>query len=162
MSDKERASQMESTYRDIATIVADKCINPDNNRPYPVSIIEKAMKDIHFSTKPGKSSKMQSLEVIKKLKTIMKIDRAQMELRFVLPSKEWKQIKEQILGFGAKIEAENWEGNEVELRVLADPGLYRALEDIIQKDTKGKGSMEVLNLMVVAEGEDTTGSILSK
>ena len=154
---------MESTYRDIATIVSDKCINPDNNRPYPVSFIEKAMKEIHFSARLNKSSKMQSLEVIKKLKTIMKIERAQMELRFTLPSKEGKVIKEQILGFGATIEAEVWEGNEVELRVLADPGLYRLLEDIIKKDTRGKGSMEVLNLMVVAEEvEDTTTSLLPK
>jgi hypothetical protein len=25
-----------SMYKDIATIVADKCVNPDSNRPYPV------------------------------------------------------------------------------------------------------------------------------
>ena len=147
---------MESTYRDIANIVADKCINPDNNRPYPVGIIEKAMKDIHFNARVDKSSKKQSLEVIKKLKEKMKIERAQMQLRFTLPSKEGKVIKEQILGFGATIEAEDWEGGQVELRVLADPGLYRNLESVVTKDTKGKGSMEVLNLMVVADAEVNT------
>ncbi|KAI6654742.1 Ribosome maturation protein SBDS [Oopsacas minuta] len=156
VSDKERATQVESTYREIATIVSDKCINPDNNRPYPVGIIEKAMKDIHFNVRIDKSTKKQSLEVIKKLKEKMKIERAQMELRFTLPSKEGKLIKEQIINFGAKIEAEDWQGKEVELIVLADPGLYRMLEDVITKDTKGKGSMEVLNLMVVAEAEEST------
>ena len=46
-------------YRDIATIVADKCVNPESKRPYPVTLIEKAMKDLHFSVKPTKSTKMQ-------------------------------------------------------------------------------------------------------
>ena len=145
---------MESTFKDIATIVSDKCINPANNRPYPITIIEKAMKDIHFSAKPDKSSKKQALGVIKQLKGIMKIERAQMEFRFIVPSKDGKLVKEKILGFGANIESEDWEGGEVEMRVLAEPGLYRVLDDIIKKDTRGKGSMEILNLMVVGDTEE--------
>ncbi|RVE65133.1 hypothetical protein OJAV_G00133630, partial [Oryzias javanicus] len=64
VSDKERQSQLETMFRDIATTVADKCVNPDTKRPYPVSLIERAMKDIHYSVKPNKSAKQQALEVI--------------------------------------------------------------------------------------------------
>lgn len=46
-------------FKDVATIVADKCINPDTKRPYPVSIIEKSMKEVHISIKPNKNSKQQ-------------------------------------------------------------------------------------------------------
>lgn len=46
-------------FRDIATIVADKCVNPDTKRPYTVILIERAMKDIHYSVKPHKSTKQQ-------------------------------------------------------------------------------------------------------
>lgn len=39
--------------------ISDKCVNPETKRPYPVSIIEKAMKDVHFSVKPNRNSKQQ-------------------------------------------------------------------------------------------------------
>ncbi len=59
VSDKERQSQLEQMFRDIATIVAEKCVNPETKRPYTVSLIERAMKDIHFSVKANKSTKQQ-------------------------------------------------------------------------------------------------------
>lgn len=59
VSDKERQSQMESMFRDIATVVAEKCVNPQTKRPYTVSLIERAMKDIHYSVKTGKNTKQQ-------------------------------------------------------------------------------------------------------
>lgn len=59
VSDKERQSQLEQMFRDIATIVAEKCVNPETKRPYTVSLIERAMKDIHYSVKANKSTKQQ-------------------------------------------------------------------------------------------------------
>lgn len=59
MSDKERQAQLEMMFRDIATIVVEKCVNPDTKRPYTVSLIERAMKDIHYSVKATKSTKQQ-------------------------------------------------------------------------------------------------------
>ncbi|XP_022255321.1 ribosome maturation protein SBDS-like [Limulus polyphemus] len=59
VSEKERHAQLESMFKDIATIVSDKCVNPETKRPYPVSIIEKSMKEMHFSVKPSKSTKQQ-------------------------------------------------------------------------------------------------------
>jgi len=59
VSDRERQSQLEQMFRDIATIVAEKCVNPETKRPYTVSLIERAMKDIHFSVKANKSTKQQ-------------------------------------------------------------------------------------------------------
>lgn len=59
MSDKERQSQLEAMFRDIATVVAEKCVNPDTRRPYTVGIIERAMRDAHYSVKPNRSTKQQ-------------------------------------------------------------------------------------------------------
>lgn len=59
VSDKERQTQLETMFRDIATIVAEKCVNPETKRPYTVSLIERAMKDIHYSVKASKSTKQQ-------------------------------------------------------------------------------------------------------
>ncbi|KAJ1932007.1 hypothetical protein EC988_009599, partial [Linderina pennispora] len=49
VSDKERHHQLDNMLRDIATIVAEKCINPTTQRPYTVTMIEKAMGDLHYS-----------------------------------------------------------------------------------------------------------------
>ena len=59
VSEKERHKDLESMFRDIATIVSDKCVNPETNRPYTVTLIERAMKDMHFSVKPSKNTKVQ-------------------------------------------------------------------------------------------------------
>ena len=61
VSEKERHANLESMFRDIATVVSDKCVNPDTNRPYPVTMIERAMHDVHFSIKLTKSAKQQVL-----------------------------------------------------------------------------------------------------
>lgn len=41
--------------------ISDKCVNPETKRPYPVTFIEKAMKDVHFSVKPNRNAKQQVL-----------------------------------------------------------------------------------------------------
>lgn len=56
---KERESQLSSQFRDIATIVMQKTINPDTQRPYTISMIERLMHEIHFAVDPHSSSKKQ-------------------------------------------------------------------------------------------------------
>ena len=59
VSERERQAQLESTFRDIATIVADKCVNSETKRPYTVGLIERAMKDVHYAVKPTRNAKQQ-------------------------------------------------------------------------------------------------------
>lgn len=56
---KERESQLSSQFRDIATIVMQKTINPETRRPYTISMIERLMHEIHFAVDPHSSSKKQ-------------------------------------------------------------------------------------------------------
>jgi ribosome maturation protein SDO1 len=76
------------------TCCAGLCINPDTKRPYPISIIEKGLKDIHFSVKPNKNTKQQALEAIPQLKTSMKIERAQMKIRLSVTGNSCKSLAE--------------------------------------------------------------------
>ena len=59
VSGMERDAQLGNSFREIATIVADKCVNPLTKLPYPVGMIEKAMNDLHFSVNFNKNSKQQ-------------------------------------------------------------------------------------------------------
>ncbi|CAL8374790.1 ribosome maturation protein SBDS [Gadus morhua] len=153
VSDKERHGQLETMFRDIATIVAEKCVNPETKRPYTVSMIERAMKDIHYSVKANKSTKQQALEVIKQLKKSMEIQRAHMRLRLVLPAKEGKKLKERLKPFLKVVESEDFD-EQLEMVCLVDPGCFREIDELIRCETKGRGSLEVLNLKDVEEGDE--------
>jgi len=153
VSDKERQTQLEATFKDIANVVADKTVNPETNRPYSVSIIERSMKDIHFSIKPNKSSKQQALEVIKSLKDVMPIERSQMKLRAVIP--KGKVLREKLRQLSSSIEMDEISPDgELEMIILTDPGNYRLLEEMISKESKGKGQLEVISLKEITEGDE--------
>lgn len=103
VSEKERAVQLDSTFKDIATIIADKCVNPETKRPYPVGMIEKAMRQVHVSVKPNRTSKQQALDIIPQLKSVIQIERAQMKLRVVTNKKNKNKLKELL----SELEEEN-------------------------------------------------------
>uniref|UniRef100_A0A4W3IEN2 Ribosome maturation protein SBDS n=1 Tax=Callorhinchus milii TaxID=7868 RepID=A0A4W3IEN2_CALMI len=153
VSDKERHAQLEQMFRDIATIVAEKCVNPETKRPYTVNLIERAMKDIHYSVKATKGTKQQALEVIRLLKETMQIERAHMRLRLRLPPKEGKRLKEKLKPLIKVTESEEF-STELEIVALIDPGCFREMDDLISRETKGKGSLEVLSLKEVEEGDE--------
>lgn len=63
VSDKERNHQLEAKFAEIAHIVSSKCVDRHTNRPIPVGIIERAMRDtIHYAVIPNKSAKQQVRE----------------------------------------------------------------------------------------------------
>ena len=115
MSERERQSHLDATFREIATIVANKCVNPDSKRPYPVGVIERAMKDAHYSVKPGRSSKQQALEVIRLLRqNKIPIERARMRLLVQLPAKEAQHLRERLLSM-LIVEEEDWIDGHMEM-----------------------------------------------
>jgi hypothetical protein len=59
VGEKERSHNLTNISRDIATQVAEKCVDPSTQRPYSVTMIEKAMAEIGYSVKPDKNAKSQ-------------------------------------------------------------------------------------------------------
>ncbi|XP_029158159.1 ribosome maturation protein SBDS [Nylanderia fulva] len=155
VSDKERHSALDSMFKDIATTVASKCINPETKRPYPVTMIENAMRDeIHFSVKPNRNAKQQALDVISQLKEVMPLERAQMRLRIVIPEKEARKLKDKIVKFVTKMETEEWDNRSLTIICLIDPGQYRGIDELVRSETKGAALLELVNLNEVIEGEE--------
>ncbi|KAI8642579.1 SBDS protein C-terminal domain-containing protein [Parasitella parasitica] len=157
VAEKERTDQLETIWRDIANIAADNCINPQTKRPYTVTMIEKAMQDLHLSVNPKRSTKSQALEVIKLLqeKQLLPIQRAQMRIRITLPqSNEMKKLKEKIIPSLSSIEDEGSGSSEIEIIALVDPGKYRVIDDLLQKESKGKGKLEIMNFREKEEGDE--------
>ncbi|XP_074661955.1 ribosome maturation protein SBDS-like [Tubulanus polymorphus] len=155
VTEKERHAQLEESFRDIATIVADKCVNPDTKRPYTVTMIEKSMRDVHYSVKPTKSTKQQALDVIRKLRETdtINVARAQMRVKVTAPRREAGKIRPKLRKLASKVEEEQFE-DELEMVILVDPGCYREIDSLLQSETKGKGSLEILSLKDVEEGDE--------
>ena len=156
VSDKERQAQQEAMFKDIATTVAEKCVNPETKIPYPVSMIEKAMKECHIAVKPNRSAKQQALETVGKLKAQIPIERAQMRIRIVLPTADSRKFQATLKKHSPAITTESEEKNDtnVSLVLLIDPGQYRPLDEMVRDQTQGKGLLELLNLKEVAETDE--------
>lgn len=153
VSDRERAAQQDSKWKDIAKIVSQQCVNPDSKKPYPVTVIEKAMKDVHFSVNPTKGAKQQALELIKKLKTTMKIERSQMRIYLTISGKDGKRIKERGGNLFATIEDE-FSNQSFCITALIDPGNFRVLNDLLTADFKGKARIEIMDVMIQKVGDE--------
>jgi len=153
VSEKEREHLQEKKFRDIATIVVEKCIDPETKRPFTVGVVERAMRDIHYSVHPTRSTKQQALEVIRLLKDKLSIQRAQMRLALVIPVHEGSKLKEKLGTLLSKIEKEETVDNEYIIDCLIDPGNFRTLSELVKKETKNKGTIEIVNLAVLEEGD---------
>ena len=55
--------ELESLFKDVASVLSEKCINPDNNKPYTITMLERALKDVHFSVDLHRNAKQQALDV---------------------------------------------------------------------------------------------------
>lgn len=152
VSEKERKVEYDNTFKDVATILAEKTVNVETNRPYTVTIIERALKDIHFNVDPKKGAKQQAWEALEQLKTTIPIARARMRLRLAVPT-EAKPELEHILGaHQATTETVDDSTSTTSVIVQIDPGAYRELHSFMTESTNGKGRIDVLSFAVLAEG----------
>eukprot|EP01138_Halocafeteria_seosinensis_P002383 gb/GECG01002440.1/.p1 GENE.gb/GECG01002440.1/~~gb/GECG01002440.1/.p1 ORF type:complete len:366 (+),score=54.86 gb/GECG01002440.1/:1-1098(+) len=148
ISDRERQAHLDNLFRDIASIIASKCVEPTSNRPYPVSVIERAMKDVHFGAKLNKNAKQQALELIPRLKEVMAIRRSQMRVRFCVPSKVKDDVLDLLRRDDAEIEHENDNKASIFFQLKIDPGTYRKLQECVDKYGAENCALEVLELSI--------------
>jgi hypothetical protein len=172
-----------STFRDIATIVADKSVNPENNRCYTISMIQNAMKQIHYSVSLTKSAKQQALDVVKKLRQVMPIARANMLLRMFYPSSaeeallSWLAAQKSLVAIVAKGSVKSAQSGEASILnadirlykrlfkrfmdllfymytiVSCVPDVFKQFEEIVREKTSGLGRLEVLQLRVASTSQ---------
>lgn len=152
VSDKEREMQVSGQFRDIASIVMEKTINPETQRPYTMGMIERFIRDVHFSIDPHKSSKQQALELIRDLEKRFPISRARMELRLTVPLTEEDRVNSQISEWKGVIETSGKSETHYWVVCQLDPGKYRESDAFVQKI---KGRLEVVSMAVQKEGDSS-------
>ncbi|KAJ3314393.1 hypothetical protein HDV04_000355 [Boothiomyces sp. JEL0838] len=152
VGEKERNQQLESLQKDVANTIAEKTINPTTKRPYTATMIEKILQDIHFNINVNKNVKQSALDGIRMIQEsgVIPIARVQMKVRVFMGSKEAKKIKEKIKELLVSIEQEEM-GEDYEMEGIIDPGNFKILNELVSKESKGKGVVEVLGLNDISD-----------
>lgn len=153
VSEGERAVHLENMFKDVATIVAEKCVNPNTNRPYPVSTIEAAMKKIHYAVAPSKSTKQQALDVIRKLQPHLPIERTKMSLDISVADAQAEILQEQLKAFDLEVKKTSRDAEKqlFTMHVHAAPDKFRALNALVLK--MPNGAINVRDYSVQEQGE---------
>ena len=126
IGEKERELEYSSKFRDIATMVASRCVNSQTGWPFTVATIETAMRDtIHFAVNPAKPTKQQATEIIEKLKEHMPIARARIHVKITAKGLSHEKVLEIA---GEKSEITSHGDGWVEL--LANPSRFKDLEQL--------------------------------
>ena len=167
VSDMERSAQLESTTKEVASMVAAKCVDPHSNRPYTVSQIRDAMQRAEFCVHPTRSVKQQFLDCVKLIrsKDVLALERAKMELCIVYDSSDCQEeVLVQTLkdaGVVSKIEVKE-SGGSTRVSFLADPSLFRVLDAIAKNDCTPSGRLEILQQVVINEGDVNLASEMER
>jgi len=153
VGEKEREHDLSSLRKEIATLVAEKCVDPNTQKPYPVGMIEKAMAEAGYSVKQGKTAKSQVGECIKLLQSDsnLPIQRARMRIRVTLPGADEQRLREKVLGAAEKVEKDEIKAEGWEAIMLIDPAQFRVINELLQKECKGKGRIETLLFAATAD-----------
>lgn len=157
VSEEERQMMVDSLYRDVASRVADMCVNPETQLPYPLSTIDRAMREtLHFQPSTNRSAKMQALQVIRQLEAanVLPIARARMHIRLTVPTERLPAALAALhaLGDGARLQlgAPESTGGVTTSSVAcyADPGFFRPISELAREHG---GSASVVELKSSSE-----------
>jgi ribosome maturation protein SDO1 len=127
VGDKEREHDLSALRKELATLVAEKCVDPSTQRPYSLGIIEKAMAEAGFSVKPHKTAKSLVSDCIKLLQSNSKlpIQRARMRVRIRLPAEEaFVPLRSEVLKSAEKVERESDGSNQEEWEAVREYYLF--------------------------------------
>jgi len=152
VSDKERQVELENRVRDVAGILSEKCINPKSKKPYTIGVLERALKDIHFSADPKKPAKLQAVETLPLLQAQFPIERAQMQLRVVVPASSSQDFQALLARRRAVVTEQSIEGDDLVVECCIDPGAYRELNGFVA-DEGQRGRLDVVSLAAFSREE---------
>ena len=156
-------------FRDVASIVVEKSYNTDTGRPYSISMLQNAMKDIHYSVSLSKGAKQQALDVIRRLKKVMPIARTKLSLRITAPVVHAVELEAMLLANTAEIvknaasststvpaisqdtsvdkmmDSDLSRESNTLIEVNIHPENFRVVEDLTTSITQGKGILEIIH-----------------
>jgi len=138
VSEKERKQDIDKFFKDVASLIVEKCINSETKQAFPVGVIENAMRESHVSVNPHQSAKQQALKIIPILqeKSRLPIERAKMRLQLTTSKDKMVEVLAKLRD---DIEIQSQTERELEsvVLVLIEPKKYREVDSAV-KDSGGR------------------------
>jgi SBDS protein C-terminal domain len=161
VSEKERKVELSALFKDVASIIVEKCVNPETQRPYTLGMIERGLRDVHIAVDPKRPAKQQALEAIPKLRERFPIERAMMRVALSVPVATRAELADVLATRGARCEAEDLVGEAYQGTYLIQPGTFRELYNFVSQQARGAGRLEVIAVSAqdaAVEPSDAAGS----
>eukprot|EP01025_Chloroclados_australasicus_P049524 TRINITY_DN5645_c0_g4_i2.p1 TRINITY_DN5645_c0_g4~~TRINITY_DN5645_c0_g4_i2.p1 ORF type:complete len:382 (-),score=35.42 TRINITY_DN5645_c0_g4_i2:469-1614(-) len=133
VSEKERKQEMDVVFKDVAKVLSNMCIDPNTNRPYTHTTLERALHDIHFKVDPKRPAKLQALEALKLLQEQFSITRASLGLIVYFNENDEKEVRQILSQFEAEVTRQYPQANQVVIQCSIQPGNYRPLSNQMQQ-----------------------------
>lgn len=146
VSEKERKRQIQVLYREIISLIVNKTINLETQRPYPITVLENYVEQLHFSVNIHKKAKQQALELLKILKDKIPIESAKMKIRIQIPIYESENFETLLASLNCHVEDQQIENAFKNYICLIEPGKFRIVNNLVLNFTQSKNALTVLNV----------------
>jgi len=158
VSEGERKVELDALFRDVVSVLVEKCVNSQTGRPYTHTLLERALRDIHFAVDPTRPAKVQALQAVDRLREEMPIERARMRLQLDVPEACEGEARDLLSSVGAQTEHLGLADGSFRCTFLADPGCFRQMGTRLQEIAPGKGRLEVVAVSVQEADEVSAGA----
>lgn len=144
LTTEQRRKMTEEKRRQIITFISRNCVDPKTKLPHPLTRVEQAMGQIHYSIDPFKSTEEQSNEVIKLLRQILPLTMEKVIVSVQIPQQYAGRVYGTVKGFGI-IKREEWRSDGSWSGVLEmSAGLYAPFLDKLGAATKGNLEAKII------------------
>jgi len=152
VSEKERKQDQDKIFKDVASLIVEKCINSETKQAFPLGVIENAMREIHVSVTTHQSAKQQALKIIPLLqeKSGLPIERAKMKLQLTTHKDKVPEVLEKLKD-SIEILTQTERDPDTVLVVLIQPKIFREVDGNIKA---AGGHCEVLQHVVKPDTDD--------
>ncbi|OII73763.1 uncharacterized protein cubi_03561 [Cryptosporidium ubiquitum] len=132
VSETERSYMLDKQYTDICHMLSKMTINPKNNLPLSVKMIESELKKSGFSVSLNKTTKEQALKAFDVLKKRIpdQIERAKMMLKLSVDIMNKQNIIEKLNEFNVSSISSEEKNNIYTITFLCEPRYYREIDQL--------------------------------
>lgn len=146
VSGKERESNFDNIFKDIANIITEKCVHSVSKRPISIDSVKQAIRDIHFKVQLDQSPKKQALLCLKQLMRKFFLARVEMKVEITCKLENKQKLFEELEKIGIKTEVLTDISEKAEnlgVSIIIEPAKYRMIDNILKNILKN-GIVEVL------------------
>ncbi|KAL3153920.1 54S ribosomal protein L2 mitochondrial [Trebouxia sp. C0010 RCD-2024] len=137
-------------------------------------MLERALKDVHFSVDLHRNAKQQALEALPVLQAKFAIKRALMRLQIQVPKSCKAEAIELLAKLEAEVETKDFSASQLRrwviliantphtpaqmtITCLVEPGHFRQIHSWVQQSSEGQGRLEVVSLAAI-DDTDTSAA----